>query len=437
MLRRKAYDRMLEWKKSPSHTALLVTGARQVGKTYLVREFARREYRNFVELNLIMTPDACEAIERARNARDLLMRLSLLTDEPLIPHETLVFIDEVQECSEMITAIKFLVDEGSFDYVLSGSLLGVELRDIRSVPVGYLDTLEMFPLDFEEFCWAQNVSDEVFSSVRERVEGLAPIEDLIHKRLLDEFRRYVVVGGMPDAVCTYREGIDFAQVRTVQQNIKLLYRRDISKYAPKERRLAIKEIFDLVPSELSNPNKRFILKRLNENARFRSYQNDFSWLIEADVALAAYNASEPCSPLLASKERNLFKLFYSDVGLLTSSFTRRTALELLNGGNGGSYGSVYENAVAQELAAHGFDLYYYNGKKRGEVDFVVENQDGVVVPIEVKSGKDYARHRALSNILEVGNYHLSRGYVLGPCNVSLEGRVAYLPVYCAGFFESE
>lgn len=437
MLKRKAYKKLMNWKTIPSRTALLVTGARQVGKTYLVREFARQEYSNFVELNLVMMPEACEAIENAKNARDLLMRLSLLVDKPLIPHKTLIFIDEVQECTEMITAIKFLVDEGSFDYVLSGSLLGVELQDIRSVPVGYLTTVEMFPLDFEEFGWAQNVSNGVFATVRECFAELVPIDDFIHKQLLDLFRRFLVVGGMPDAVTTFNGSIDFMQVRTVQENIKLLYRRDISKYAPVSRRLTIKEIYDLVPSELNSQNKRFILKNLNENARFRSYQNDFSWLIEADVALAAHNVDEPRSPLLASKDRNLFKLFYSDVGLLTSSFTKRTALELLDGGNGGNYGSVYENVVAQELVAHGFDLYYYNSKKFGEVDFVVEDRDGVVIPLEVKSGKDYTRHKALMNILKVKNYHVERGYVLGPCNISCEGSVVYVPVYCTGFFESE
>lgn len=436
MLKRKAYERMMKWHGAPTRKALLVTGARQVGKTFLVREFAKANYEKVLEINLIEDPDACSVFDRARNASDILMRLSLLADEPLVPGKTVVFIDEVQECEDIITSIKFLVDEGSYDYILSGSLLGVELKDVRSVPTGYLSTIELFPLDFEEFCWAGGVAEDVFGELDRSFASLEPIDGFVHQRMLDLFNRYLIIGGMPDAVVTFLSSNDLTLVRTVQDDIKLLYRRDISKYAERDK-LAIKEIYDLIPSELNNPNKRFVLKRLNEHARFRSYQNDFSWLIEADVAIAAYNVDEPCRPLLLSKERNLFKLFYSDVGLLTSSFLKKTSQDILMGERDVNYGSTFENAVAQELVCHGFDLYYYNSKKYGEIDFVVEDKNGTVMLLEVKSGKDYRRHRALDNVLAIENYHLERGYVLGSCNIEEKGLVVYLPIYMISRFLNE
>ncbi|MDR1087796.1 MAG: ATP-binding protein [Coriobacteriales bacterium] len=435
MLKRKALDAIASWKNSPAQTALLVTGARQTGKTYIIREFGRTHYRHFIEINLIESPDLLAVFENTQSARDILMRLSLATDQPLVSGETLIFIDEVQESPEIVTAIKFLVDEGNYDYILSGSLLGVELNDIRSVPVGYLSVLKMYPLDFEEFCWASNISDEILGALKECFQTLKPVDDFIHARLLDLFNRYLIIGGMPNAVSVFLATNDLAKTRTVQDDIKRLYRQDISKYAEQDK-LTIKEIYDLVPSELNNPNKRFVLKNLNENARFRSYQNDFSWLIKADVAIAAYNVDEPCQPLLLSKQRNLFKLFYSDVGLLTSSFLRKASLDVLSGNENINYGSTFENAVAQELWAHGFNLYYYNGKKQGEVDFLIEDKDGTVTPLEVKSGKAYTRHSALSNILQVKNYGLKRGYVLGPGNIVQQGKIIYLPVYLTAFFDN-
>jgi predicted AAA+ superfamily ATPase len=434
MLVRKAYEQFTAWKDSPSRTALLVTGARQVGKTYSIREFARNAYEQVIELNLIESPQFVDLFKHANSARDILVRLSLATEKQPIPGKTLIFIDEVQECPEIVTAIKFLVDEGSYEYALSGSLLGVELADIRSVPVGYLSTIKMYPLDFEEYCWAQGIGREVFDLIRDCFASSTEVDDFVHRRLLDEFNRYLIIGGMPDAVTTFQTSNNLANVRAVQDNIKLLYRNDISKYVEKSQQLAIKEIYDLIPSELNNPNKRFIFNNLGGSTRFRAYQNQFSWLIEADVALAVHNVDEPCRPLLLSKQRNLFKLFYSDIGLLTSSFLRQTSLDILAGKVDINYGSIYENVVAQELRAHGFDLYYYNNKRRGEVDFVIEDRNGTVMPIEVKSGKAYQRHRALNNILMVENYHLNRGYVLSSDNLKQKGKVRYLPVYMVGLF---
>lgn len=436
MLKRKVEREFQQWLEASQSTALLVSGARQVGKTFSLKQFASEHFENVVTIDFVEQPEMVGIFQRPQGAKEILQRLSLVSDAPLVPGKTVIFFDEVQECSEIVTAIKYLVDEGSFRYLLSGSLLGVELEDIRSVPVGYTTDIRMYPLDFEEFCWSQGVGEGVFEELRACLAERCPVDEFIHERLMDLYTKYLIIGGMPAAVESF-DGSDLSQVRTVQQNIREQYRHDISKYAPKERRLEIKEIYDLVPSELNNPNKRFILSKLDVNARFRSYQSDFLWLAASGVALPCYNVDAPEAPLLLSKKRNLFKLFYSDVGLLTSSFSRSVSLDLLSDRQDVNYGCVFENAAAQELAAHGFDLFYYNSKKYGELDFVVQDRNDRVIPIEVKSGKSYKRHAALNNVMDVENYHLEQGYVLGPCNVEVEGKVVYLPVYMAGLMENE
>lgn len=437
MLKRKVYDRLVSWKKSPSKRALLVTGARQIGKTYIVRKFAEEHYESVVELNFILDPDAKSIFERTNSAGDILLRLSLVAPSPLLPGRTCIFLDEIQEAPEALTAIKGLIEQGDYDFILSGSLLGVELNNIRSNPVGYVSTIKMFPLDFEEFCWANGIALNVFEYLAQCFANEDPIDAPINERMLDLFRKYLVVGGMPDAVQTYVASNDLAMVRDVQESVRDWYRADITKYCSKENRLKAKEAYDLVPSELDNPNKRFVLKSLNEHARLRSYEDAFLWISAANVTLPAYNVEEPSSPLLASKQRNLFKLFYSDVGLLTSSYSRKTALSLLDGTSEVNHGSAYESAAAQELAAHGYDPYYFNSKKHGEIDFVIEDRDGEVFPIEVKSGKSYKRHSAISNVLEVDNYHLEKGYVFGAENIQCIGKILYAPIYCIGLLVNE
>lgn len=349
----------------------------------------------------------------------------------------LIFLDEIQEAPEVMTSIKGLVEQEGFDFVLSGSLLGVELRNITSNPVGFVTTLSMYPLDFEEFCWAMGIDSQVFDYLQERFDAELPIDAAVHDRMRDLLRKYLVVGGMPDAVQTLVDTDNLAMVRDVQEAVKDWYRNDIRKYCPDADKLKAKEAFDLIPSELNNPNKRFVLKKMNENARFRSYEDAFLWLTRANVALAAYNVDELATPLLASKSRNLFKLLYSDVGLLSSAFSRKAALDILNDAGGVNHDSTYENVVAQELVAHGFELYYYNSKKFGELDFVIEDRDGHVFPIEMKSGKGYKRHHAIANVMDVENYHLKTGYVFCPGNIERVGKILYLPIYLVSLLRND
>lgn len=431
MLKRKI-DRYIRDFYASTRKALLITGARQTGKTFSIRQFGR-SFKSFVEINFVENPKAAEAIRTANNSNDLLLRLSALTSKPLIAGNTLIFFDEVQKCPEIVTAIKFLVDEGSYRYIMSGSLLGVELNDLRSEPVGYMGVKEMFPLDLEEFMECVGVGEKVLSTLRESWNKRQPVDSFIHSKMMELFRLYLVVGGMPAVVNRYIETNNLQAVMTMQSDILQLYKRDIAQY-DRNNKLYIEEIFSLIPPELNAKNKRFILKNLNENAKFVRYQNSFLWLKNAGVALPVYNVEEPKMPLLLSRARNLFKLFQSDVGLLSAQYAEGIQLRIIQGDKNINFGAVFENVVAQELVAHGIEPYYYNNKRRGELDFVVEI-GGNVLPIEVKSGKDYAIHRALSNVLECTEYDIKEAVVLCNDNVRVDGQITYAPIYMVMFIE--
>lgn len=432
MIPRKIEHHLEEFYKSDNKKALLITGARQVGKTYIIRELGKK-YKSFIEINFLENPNARTLFENATDSNDLLLRLSALTTTPLIKGETLIFFDEVQECKEIVTAIKFLVEEGSYRYILSGSLLGVDLKDIRSVPVGYMDIVEMYPLDFEEFIRANGVMQRIIDSLKKSFDEQTEVDSVVHEKLMELFRLYLIVGGMPAAVNKYLETNNLQEVVKEQRSIITLYKKDIAKYDPKNK-LYLEDIFDLIPSELNAKNKRFILKNLNENFKFSRYTNSFIWLKDAGVALPTFCVNEPVSPLLLSKSTNLFKLFLSDVGLLAAMYMDNIQIKILNKEKDINFGSIYENATAQELKAHGFDLYYFNSKKQGELDFVVE-QNGNVLPIEIKSGKDYTKHAALSNVMANDEYDIKQAYVFHNGNISTKGKIAYLPIYMLMFVQ--
>lgn len=433
MLKRKI-DKYLRDYYEKSDNALLIAGARQVGKTHSIREFGKT-FKSFIEINFVENPDAVGLFKDAVGSDDILRRLSTITSAPMIKGETLIFFDEVQECPDIVTAIKFLVEEGSYRYILSGSMLGVELRDIRSVPVGYMGVKEMYPLDFEEFISCVGINEDVIELVRTSWAEKKPVDEFIHKKMMELFRLYLIVGGMPAAVSEYLESNNLQNVLNVQKEIVQMYKKDISKYDP-ENKLYIEEIFNLIPPELNAKNKRFILKRLNENAKFERYENSFLWLKDAGVALPVYNIEEPKVPLLLARSRNLLKLFLNDIGLLASQYADGIQMRIIKGDKDINFGSIYENAVAQELVAHGLEPYYYNNKKRGELDFVVE-VGGKILPVEVKSGKDYTYHRALSNVMDCKEYSIPEAIVLNNDNIVVEGRIVYAPVYMVMFLEKE
>ena len=436
MIYRKIEHKIKKWHSLSSKKALLITGARQVGKTYSIRktlkEIAPSQY---MEINFLENEDALHLFQQTTSANDLLRGLSVLTGKRLVKGKTVIFFDEVQCCKEIVTAIKFLVDEGSYKYIMSGSLLGVELKDIRSFPVGYLDIETMYPLDFEEFMMANNYSDEVIKHLKDAYSTLTPVDDFIHQQVMKLFHLYLIVGGMPAAVDIYMNTNNIAKVIEVQKSIIGLYKKDIAQYDPKEK-LYLNEILMLIPSEINSKNKRFVLKNLNENQKFSRYENRFLWLRDAGVALPTYCANEPALPLMLSKSRNLFKLFLNDIGLLCSMYANGLQLKILQGEININYGAVYENFVAQELTAHQFDLYYYNSKKNGEIDFMIEH-DGALLPIEVKSGKNYTRHVSMTHLLTNEDYGIAKGIILQNENVSVKGKAVYMPVYMTMFIENQ
>lgn len=424
-------DSVVERHFSTSSKALLLTGARQTGKTYAIRRYAQQAGLQLVEMNFLLQPETRSIPQGVANVQDLLLRISAFADKPLVPGKTLIFFDEVQAYPDIMTWVKALVDEGRFKYALSGSLLGLEIENIRSVPVGYMDEHQMYPLDFEEFIRNVGVTDEVIDAVRQAWEQRKPVDAYIHDKLMRLFNLYLIVGGMPAVVQKYADTNDLQHVLQEQRAILALYKRDIARYDP-ENKLYINDIFDLIPSELNAKNKRFILKNLNEHIKFSRHENSFVWLRDADMALPTYNVEEPRVPLKLNELRNLFKLFQNDVGLLASQYANGIQLQILQGEVCINNGAIYENAVAQELHAHGWKLYYFNSKKQGEVDFLLE-QDSEIIPVEVKSGKDYQRHVALSNILDNKEYAIHRALVLNNDNIQQRGNVLYAPVYMTMF----
>lgn len=414
--------------------ALLVSGARQVGKTYIVRKVLEEREIPYFEINFIDRPDIAKALKETDDTDAFLKRLRLYSPTELPEREAVVFFDEIQEFPEIVTKIKFLVDEGSLRYVLSGSLLGVELKNIRSIPVGYYEELRMFPMNFLEFARAYGMSDAIIDSLRHSYETKEAIDPLIHDKMIELFTYYLLVGGMPRVVSTFLETSHLGKVDEEQKNIVNQYKADFSKYEADDKKLRLIAIYDNIPSQLSKQNLRFVFNYLNKELKFDRYENSFLWLKEAGVAYPCYIANEIRTPLVTSKEKNTFKLFMNDVGLLVSTFPfsfRREVLssikdEKLNNG------SLFENFVMQELIANGLSPYYYKSQKIGEIDFLAEIDDGIYA-LEVKSGKEFKKHKSLDNLMEQREYKTRRNIVLSPHNLFTEGGVDYIPIYMAGF----
>lgn len=435
MLYRKMMDRIKEFYAKDERRALIIDGVRQCGKSYIIREFGHSNFEVFSEINLLEKPAAREILSTSADSKELLFRLSAVSDVKLIPGKTLIFLDEIQEAEDLLTWIKFLVEDNRYRFILSGSLLGLEMKDIRSVPVGYADVYRMYPMDLEEFLMALGVSSDILGHVRDCFDRGTEVDRFIHERLMGLFRLYLIVGGMPQAVNAYRESYNLADVVEVQQAIIKLYYLDMAKYDP-DNKLMIHEVFDRIPPELSKQNKRFTASSVNKGFRLDRNENTFVWLADSGIALPTYNASEPRWPLLMSKESKLFKLFLCDVGLLASMTMGNIQQDILEDRKDIRFGGIYENYAAMELSAHGFPLFYYNSKKRGEVDFLLDD-GSQVIPLEVKSGKGYKRHSALSNIFGVEEYGLRKGYVVHNGNVEAKEDILYIPVYMLMCFRKD
>ena len=441
-LRRLAYEKLVQWKVQSDHRALLVDGARQVGKTHLVRHFAEQQYTVFVEINFIESPAAKDIFSGNLDPKTLIPLISAFSQKELIPGKTLIFLDEIQECPQARTAIKFLVDDGRFDYIESGTLLGVNYEDVPSLPVGYESELRMYPLTFEEFCWALDDNQLALDTARECFNQGSAVPRIMHQRLMELFTYYLIVGGMPAAVASFASTRDMVRVLNIQQDILTLYRKDIAKYA--RNKAHVKAIFNAIPAELNKKNKRFKLAYLAKTARTERYESDFLWLADAGVALPCYNVTEPAVPLSLNVRHSMFKLYLCDTGLLVASLGDGVQFKILQGDLGINWGCILENVIAQTLTANGFPALYYEKVKHGEIDFVVQ-REGKVIPIEAKSGKLFRRHASLDSVLQVREWGLEKAFVFCRENTAVEmvfpeGRdascsIAYLPWYMVSFLK--
>jgi predicted AAA+ superfamily ATPase len=432
MLKRKILSQLDDWKNSEDKVALLIKGARQVGKTTAVRAFGRTNYKNFIEINFEQSPSARQAFDGDLDAETIILNLSAMGYGPFEAGQTLVFFDEIQSCPNARTAIKFLVQDGRFDYIESGSLLGINYKDVSSYPVGFEEQLDMFPLDFEEFLWAKGVSADVVATLQYAYDALSPVPDFVHEQVMRAYREYLVVGGMPGVVNAFLASDDFTQILRVQNIILGSYRDDIAKYADKRKENA-KAIFDAIPEQLNKKNKRFILASLEKGATSRKYEQATMWLTDAGIAYHCLNITGLELPLSFSEKRNLYKLYMLDTGLLCAMTMDGIQSAVLSGDIRINEGAIAENAVAAALRQRGTPLYYYDKKTRMELDFVFKDKRGLSV-IEVKSGDSYRRHAALDNAYTDNPEKFARRIVLCKGNVETGANgVLYLPLYMAMF----
>ncbi len=441
MLKRKIDSELREYLQSDISQILVVEGARQVGKSYSIRAAGKAIYPHFVEVNFAEDDRDKGLFRNVHSTEDFYLALSAYTTEELDTREnTLVFLDEIQHYSQFLTLLKFLREEGRFRYIASGSMLGIALRKTTSIPVGSILIKDMHQLDFEEFLWANGVGQLVIDTMRQSFRERQSLSEAIHNRILDLFKKYLLVGGMPDAVNVYLETHNLVRVRAVQDEIRNLYAEDAAKYkAQAGRNLLIRRIYDMVPSQMENKKKRMVAKDISgqKGDRFARYTEEFEYLISSNVTNAVHAISNPLFPLRESLNKNLLKLYMSDVGMLTSVLYQNNLQPIMNDDRSVNLGAVYETVVAQELAAHGHKMFYFDNRKKGEVDFLVDDyMTTSVLPIEVKSGRDYTIHSALNNLVSTPDYHIKQAFVLSNAReVRVTEKIIYLPIYYIMFVD--
>ena len=441
MLYRKINSFIESYLKSDSNKILVIDGARQVGKTYAVRYVGKKIFKNYIELNLLEDSLGPKLFENIKTVDDFYLQLSVLHGANMQQKEnTLVFLDEIQSYPNLLTMLKFLKQDDKFTYIASGSLLGVTLSNTSSIPMGSIEVRRMYPLDFEEFLIANNVGSLAIGVMKKKFLAKESLDESTHNKMLDLFKKYLLVGGLPDCVQTFVNEKNIVKVRNIQNEIHEYYGMDASKY-DKENKLKIKRIYDLVPSTLENKKKRIVVKDIEgkKGKRFSDYEDEFDYLISAGITLDVKVISTPVFPLIESCTKNLLKLYLNDVGLLTNILYSTNINAIMSDEKSINLGTVYESVVAQELNAHGNNLFYYDNKTKGEVDFLIDDYSSLsVVPLEIKSGKDYSVHSALNHFVENKQYNIKKGFVLSNAReVKQEGCITYLPIYYIMFFSKD
>ena len=441
MLFRKIESLIEEHLKSDTKKILLIDGARQVGKTYIIRYVGEKLFENFIEINMVEDSLGDRLFAETKTVEDFYLQVSMLKGEKMKEKEnTLIFIDEIQAYPHLLTLLKFLSQDNKFTYIASGSLLGVTLSQTTSIPMGSIRKVRMYPLDFEEFLYANGLNELALSSMRKKFEHLESLDEPMHNKMMDLFRKYLLIGGLPDAVNAYLETKNIKAVREIQTETHSYYAADAAKYDEKNK-LKIRRIYDLLPSNMENKKKRVVAKSIEDKKgkTFNDYVDEFEYLISAGIALNVQAISNPVFPLIESTGKILLKLYLNDVGILTNILYGNNIRAVLDDEKSINLGSVYETVVASELTAHGFKLFYYDNRSKGEVDYLIDDYDSLcTVPIEVKSGKDYTVHSALNTFVKNEDYHIKKAFVVSnKRTVKQNGKITYIPIYYIMFFNAD
>ena len=433
MLYRKIGTLIEERLKADSNKILVIDGARQIGKTYIIRETGKALFENYIEINLLEDFAGAQIFSNAKTTEDFYFLLSTVAGEKMKQKKnTLVFLDEIQTYPHLLTLLKFLKQDDRYTYVASGSLLGVTLAQTNSVPIGSIEVCHMQQLDFEEFLYACGFAKTAVETLRQKFfRGETPDENT-HARLLELFRKYLLIGGMPDAVNAWLKSSNISEVRAIQNEIRLYYGIDAAKYDA-DRKLKIKRLYEMLPSMMQRKKKRVVAGEIEQkkNSRFENYKDEIDYLTASGIANEVRAVSTPVFPLLQNSGKNLLKLYLNDTGLLSALLYGNNIQAVLNDSRSVNLGALYETAVASELKAHGHALWYYDNRKAGEIDFLINDYETLsVVPIEVKSGRDYTRHSALNRFLQNEDYNVQKAYVLSNGREFKSiGSLNYIPVY--------
>ena len=442
MLKRKIEPFLENFLLGEPRKILLINGARQIGKSYIIRYVGRKLFKHFVEINLKADQEGDGIFAMVKSKEDFYLQLGAIAGNNLGNKEdTLVFLDEIQSYPHLMTMLKFLNEDGRYRYVASGSQLGVALSQTPSVPIGSIAVQQMYPLDFEEFLWAMGCGEEAIAAMKQKFMVREGLNDSMHNYLLQQFKIYLLVGGMPDAINKFIESRNMVQVRSIQRDIHMLYKIDASQYDD-SRKLVIRKIYDMIPSNMENKKKRIVVKNIESSSshkQFSDYAEEFEYLTHSGVALAVQAISNPTFPLIESESKNLLKLYMNDVGLLTGILYGTNINAVLKDVRSVNLGAVYESVIAQEFHAHGYSLHYYDNKQKGEVDYLIDDYRNLsVLPVEIKSGKDYTVHSALDKFLANPEYHIKEAVVLSnEQRVYRKDGILYMPIYYCMFFDNK
>lgn len=430
---RKIESYIKEYLNSQTNKILCINGARQVGKSYIIRKLCNQHFKNYIELNMANDKVGDQLFKNVKTIDEFYIETSVVAGEKMFARDnTIIFIDEIQEYPQLLTLLKPLSEDNKYRYICSGSALGVSLINTTLIPIGTIIEKKMYPMDFEEFLLANSIGQNVINHLKQCYQEKKSIELSLHNKILQLFKTYLIVGGMPDAIKTYIETKNIIKVREIQQNIINYYGIDASKYDI-EHKLKIKRIYDLVPSNIENKVKRIQYTKIenNNDARYTNYIDEFDYLFSSGIVLNTKAISEPKFPLIQSSSKNLIKLYLNDVGLLTNILYKNNINAILNDQKGVNLGAVYETVVSEELSSHNHQLFYYDRKNVGEVDYLIDDYDNLsILPLEIKSGKDYLNFKALPKLLKEPNYRIQNGYVFSNNQeVKIDEKIIFMPIY--------